>query len=270
MGGSRGLRLVCGNLALLLLASLFFATALLYAVAGFGGGSTYTALLVLAGTDYRAVPVISLLCNILVVSVGTWRFARDGHLDLRRSWPLFAASVPAAWLGGRLAVGETLFVGLLAATLLIAGSLMLVQPHWQQEAEPSPGPQWAEPIAGGALGFLAGVVGIGGGIFLAPLLYMRRWASPKTIAATAAAFILVNSIAGLIGQASKGLGDAAHAIGDDWLLFPAVLAGGFLGSRLGSGKLDPKWLRIVTALLILYVGARLALRFRAAVHGGAA
>ena len=86
------------------LALAFFATALLYAIAGFGGGSTYTALLALAGTGYRAVPILSLACNILVVSVGTWKFARAGHLDWRRVWPLFVTSVPAAWIGGRLMI----------------------------------------------------------------------------------------------------------------------------------------------------------------------
>ncbi|WP_309661299.1 sulfite exporter TauE/SafE family protein [Sphingomonas sp.] len=253
-----------------LLAGLFFLTALLYAVAGFGGASTYTALLVLVGSDYRAIPVISLLCNILVVSVGTWRFARAGHLDVKRSWPLFVTSVPAAWLGGRLVIGETLFVGLLAAALLIAGLLMLWQPYWEHASQsPRTGASWVEPVAGGVLGFVAGVVGIGGGIFLAPLLYLLRWASPKAIAATCAAFILVNSISGLVGQASKGLAVAGAVIGDHLWLFPAVIVGGLIGSAVGSGRLDPKLLRIVTALLILYVGVRLALRWWGAIHGGA-
>ena len=247
------------------LAIAFFLTALLYAAAGFGGGSTYTALLVLADTDYRAVPVISLLCNILVVSVGTWRFARAGHLDWHRSWPLFLLSVPAAWLGGRLHVGETLFVGLLAVSLFVAGLLMLWQPHWQREAAAPRRARWVEPLAGGVLGFLAGVVGIGGGIFLAPLLYLLRWGAPRAIAATCAVFILVNSIAGLAGQASKGLGAAGAVMADHVLLFPAVAVGGFIGSSLGAKTIDPKWVRVLTALLILYVAVRLGLRFAEAV-----
>lgn len=243
----------------------FFVTALLYAAAGFGGGSTYTALLVLADTDVRAVPVISLMCNILVVTVGTWRFARAGHLDWQRSWPLFVLSVPAAWLGGRLMIGETLFVGLLALSLLVAGLLMLWQPYWQRETAAPPRARWIEPAAGGVLGFLAGVVGIGGGIFLAPLLYMLRWGAPRAIAATCAAFILVNSISGLAGQASKGLGAAGAVMADHALLFPAVLVGGFVGSSVGANRIDPKWVRVLTALLILYVAVRLGLRFRDAV-----
>ena len=245
---------------MIILAALFFATALLYSAAGFGGGSTYTALLVLAAVDYRAVPIVSLACNIIVVTVGTWRFARGGHLDWRRAWPLFVTSVPAAWLGGRLVIGEVLFVGLLGAALLVAGLLMLWQPAWQREAAPASTRRWIEPVAGAGLGFAAGVVGIGGGIFLAPLLYMLRWAPPKRIAATCAAFILVNSLAGLAGQASKGLGAAGAVIGEHVLLFPAVAAGGMIGAWLGSDRLDPKWVRILTAWLILYVAARLLLR----------
>lgn len=241
------------------LALAFFVTALLYAIAGFGGGSTYTALLVLAGTDYRAVPILSLACNILVVSAGTWKFARAGHLDWRRVWPLFVTSVPAAWLGGRLTVDQELFVALLAGSLLVAGLTMLWQPYWKREIEPASGPRWIEPVAGAGLGFLAGMVGIGGGIFLAPLLYLLRWDSPRRIAATCAAFILVNSISGLAGQASKGLGTAAAVIGDHGLLFPAVLVGGLLGASIGSRRIEPKWVRIVTAVLILYVAVRLGL-----------
>ena len=241
------------------LALAFFATALLYAIAGFGGGSTYTALLVLSGTDYRAVPILSLACNIIVVSVGSWKFARAGHLDWKRVWPLFVTSVPAAWLGGRLVVEREIFIGLLAGSLLVAGLTMLWQPYWKRELEPAPGPRWIEPVAGAGLGFLAGVVGIGGGIFLAPLLYLLRWGSPRRIAATCAAFILVNSIAGLAGQASKGLGAATAVLGDHGLLFPAVLLGGLLGAGLGARRIEPQWVRIVTALLILYVAGRLGI-----------
>jgi uncharacterized membrane protein YfcA len=250
------------------LAALFFVTALLYGAAGFGGGSTYNALLVLAGTDYRAVPVIALACNILVVSVGSWRFARSGHVDWRRIWPLFVFSIPCAWLGGRLVIAELVFVGLLAAALLVAGLLMLWQPLWEKAAPAPIRARWLEPVAGGALGFLAGMVGIGGGIFLAPLLYMLRWGPPRAIAGTSAVFILVNSLSGLAGQLAKGSGGAGgQALATYWPLFPAVLAGGLIGSTLGSGRLDPKYVRILTALLILYVAARLAMRFYGGTMG---
>ena len=253
------------------LAALFFLTALLYGAAGFGGGSTYNALLVLAGTDYRAVPVVALACNVLVVSAGSWRFARAGHVDWGRIWPLFVLSIPSAWLGGRLPVAETVFVGLLAGSLLAAGLLMLWQPLWEKEAPARLRSRWLEPVAGGALGFLAGMVGIGGGIFLAPLLYMLRWGPPKAIAGTCAVFILANSLSGLAGQLVKGSGGAAGgALAVYWPLFPAVLAGGLIGSTLGSGRLDPKYVRILTAFLILYVAVRLAIRFYGRTMGASA
>lgn len=241
------------------LAAAFLATALIYAIAGFGGGSSYTALLVLAGTDFRAVPILSLACNIIVVCAGTWRFARAGHFDWRRAWPLFVTSVPAAWIGGRLMVERELFIGLLAGSLLVAGLVMLWEPRWKRDIAPAASPRWVEPVAGGGLGLLAGVVGIGGGIFLAPVLYLLRWDAPRRIAATCAAFILVNSIAGLAGQASKGVGAAGAVLGDHALLFPAVLVGGLVGAGLGARKIEPKWVRVVTALLILYVAGRLGL-----------
>jgi uncharacterized membrane protein YfcA len=250
------------------LALLFLVTAMVYAAVGFGGGSTYAALLVLAGADYRTVPVVALACNVIVVSVGSWRFARAGHVAWRRIWPLFVLSIPFAWLGGRIVVAETVFVGLLAASLLAAGLLMLWQPSWERRPRAAPRGRWLEPVAGGALGFLAGLVGIGGGIFLAPLLYMLRWGPPKAIAGTSAVFILANSLAGLAGQLAKGSGGAGGAaLAAHWPLYPAVLLGGLVGSTLGSGRLDPKYVRILTALLILYVAARLGIRFYGEIVG---
>ncbi|MDP9412600.1 MAG: sulfite exporter TauE/SafE family protein [Pseudomonadota bacterium] len=248
----------------------FFGTALLYAAVGFGGGSTYNALLVLAGTDYRAIPSIALVCNMLVVSVGSWRFAAAGHVQWRRIWPLFTLSVPMAWLGGRIVIAEITFVGLLALALFTAGATMLWQREPAQAAEPTPGATWAEPLIGGALGFLAGLVGIGGGIFLAPILHLLRWGGAKAIAGTCAVFILVNSVAGLAGQLAKADAfDRIDALGAHWLLFPAVLAGGAIGSSLGSGRLRASHVRIATALLVLYVAARLGLRFHNLQSGSA-
>jgi uncharacterized membrane protein YfcA len=255
---------------MLALAPLFFVTALLYAAVGFGGGSTYSALLVLAGSDYRAVPVVSLGCNILVVSVGSWRFARSGHVDWRRIWPLLALSVPLAWVGGRLAVAEPVFVGLLALSLFAAGLLVLWPPRWQRDGPPRLESRWVHAVAGGALGFLAGLVGIGGGIFLAPLLYLLRWGTPRAIAGTSAVFILANSISGLAGQLVKDQAAAGAFLAAHWPLFPAVLTGGLIGSTFGSSRLDPKYVRILTALLILYVAVRLGIRFYGETLGAGA
>lgn len=245
------------------LAALFFGTALLYSSVGFGGGSTYTALLVLNGVDYRAIPAVSLVCNILVVSAGSWRFARSGHVDWARIWPLLLLSVPMAWLGGTIALDERAFVGILSLALLAAGIAMLFQPELAPSAATAGHrATWLEPLIGGGLGFLAGLVGIGGGIFLAPILHLLRWGGAKAIAGTCAVFILVNSIAGLAGQLGKADGvDRIDLLASHWLLFPAVVVGGLIGSGLGSGRLRPVHLRVATALLVLYVAARLGLRF---------
>lgn len=249
---------------MLALSFSFFVTAILYASVGFGGGSTYNALLVLAEVDYRILPSIALLCNLIVVSGGVWRFFRAGYVDLRRMVPWIITSVPAAWIGGSLNISEELFVGLLGFSLLAAAVRMLWPKKREQSAVKSIINQYRflAPVIGIVLGLLAGLVGIGGGIFLAPILYLMRWDSEKKIAATCSVFILVNSVAGLIGQVMK-LSDMEQlgSISMYWLLFPAVLVGGQIGSTMGAKYLNPKILSLMTASLILYVSARLLWRW---------
>lgn len=244
------------------LALAFFITALLYSSVGFGGGSTYNALLVLGVADLSTVPIIALSCNILVVVIGSWRFVRQGHVEWRRFAPLAVLSVPFAWLGGYLSVPTWLFVALLALALAVSGLLLLWQPLWRREANDGKISRPLDMVSGATLGLLAGITGIGGGIYLSPLLYLRRWATAKTIAGTCALFILVNSISGLIGQAMKSGGATTEqTLAAHWPLFPAVALGGLVGSNLGSTKLKDSHLRALTGLLILYVAMRLGLRF---------
>jgi uncharacterized membrane protein YfcA len=246
------------------LAVAFFITALLYSSVGFGGGSTYNALLALSLADISTVPVVALACNILVVAIGSWRFVCGGHVEWQRFWPLAILSVPAALVGGLLPVPAWLFVGLLALALALSGLLMLWQPLWRRKSNrPAQGSgRTADLASGAALGLLAGITGIGGGIYLSPLLHLRRWASSKTIAGTCAAFILVNSIGGLAGQLLKsGSRATLDVILASWPLFPAVVLGGLVGSTLGSLKLNNDILRILTAFLVLYVAVRLGVRF---------
>lgn len=244
-----------------LLAPLFLFTALVYAAAGFGGGSTYTALLALWELDAAAIPIVSLACNLCVVSIGAWRFARAGHVDWRRIWPLFAASIPMAFVGGILPVPQVVFIGSLSLSLFVAGALLLWQPKARAGLAAKSYPRWLEPIVGGLLGLLAGIVGIGGGIYLAPVLHLLRWGSAHAIAGTSAVFILANSLSGLSGQLAKSSSEFGEVLGGNWLLFPAVLLGGAVGSLLGARKFDPHWLRVLTGLLILFVAGQLAVRF---------
>jgi uncharacterized membrane protein YfcA len=240
----------------------FLVTAALYASVGFGGGSTYSALLVVAGTDYRLIPVISLLCNLAVVSGGSLTFRKRGWLDSRLAFPLAATSVPFAWLGGATPIGRDSFLAILGGMLVAAG-LLLLRPEAPETPSPEatyrPRPLLA-PLLGAGFGYAAGLVGIGGGIFLAPALHLSRMAPARTIAATTSVFILLNSLAGLAGQAYKlrGTGLPGEAV-PYLMLLPAVLIGGRIGSLAGASVLPATLLRRVTGLLIVLVGGRLLL-----------
>ena len=253
----------------IVLTAAFFITAILYASVGFGGGSTYNALLVLSGADYRLVPAIALVCNVIVVTGGVWRFSRTGDLSARRLAPFLMTSVPAAWIGGRLAISETTFVGLLGAALLISGVHLALQrgtPQSDPASQPRRVPAVLAAGIGGAIGILSGLVGIGGGIFLAPVLYFLRWGSAKQIAAACSLFILVNSLSGLLGQAIKLQDLALISLAlPYWPLPLAVLIGGQIGSWLASYHIKPDIIRIMTAILILYVSAQLLMRWSAMI-----
>jgi uncharacterized membrane protein YfcA len=249
---------------LLLLTVLFFIVAVAYSAVGFGGGSSYNALLILSGMDYRLVPAIALSCNILVVSGGVYHHLRAKTLSLDQLLPFVLLSVPMAWLGGRLAVSEQVFVGLLGFSLLVAAVQMLVKPKTAAVKHDLGGTQYwlLSTSLGGGIGLLAGITGIGGGIFLAPLIYLLRLAPARTVAGISSGFILVNSIAGLAGQVMKT--GSYSPVGDllgTWPLFVAVIIGGQIGSRLGAYRLSEAWIKRLTALLILYVSLRLIWRW---------
>jgi uncharacterized protein len=245
---------------MLALAAAFFLTALLYASVGFGGGSTYTALLTLGEVDYKILPAISLICNVIVVSGGAVRYIRAGQVDRPRVVPLVLVSAPLAWLGGLTPIRQETFTLILALALLAAGLLLMFQRERTGE-EGKPTRTKASPfdyLAGAGTGYLAGLVGIGGGIFLAPILHLTKWGQPRAIAATACLFILINSLAGLGGQFMKlGTSGAAVAITPYWPLAIAVLIGGQIGSFASLKLLSQTMVRRATALLILYVAGQL-------------
>jgi uncharacterized membrane protein YfcA len=249
---------------LLILAVLFFLVAVAYSSVGFGGGSTYNALLILSGMDYRLVPAIALSCNILVVSGGVYHYWRAGFLSLRQLLPFIVISVPMAWLGGSLVVSEQVFIGLLGISLLLAAAQMLLTPNSAIEgANVGSRRYWLTAgSVGGFIGLLAGITGVGGGVFLAPIIYFLKLAPARTVAGITSGFILVNSLAGLAGQMMKA-GDYSPMDGwlDAWPLFIAVVIGGQIGSRLGVYKLPETWIKRLTALLILYVAGRLIWRW---------
>jgi uncharacterized membrane protein YfcA len=223
---------------------------------GFGGGSTYIALLALAGVSAHLVPVVAPLCNIVVVTGGTIRFARAGLVPWRRVLPLVIVSAPLAYLGGLTPIKQATFIAILGVSLFVAGLLLLFQ-RTRATENLRQTTTATDAALGGAVGYLSGLVGIGGGIFLSPLQHLMRWANPRQIAATASVFILVNSIAGLAGQLTKlgtsGLTSLVHF----WPLLLAVLVGGQIGSHAGIRLFSEPAVRRATGVLILYVSGQL-------------
>lgn len=237
---------------------MFFITACLYASAGFGGGSTYAALLILSGADFRIIPILALACNIIVVTGGVWRFHKAGSLYIKAVLPFLITSVPSAWFAGRISLSETLFMALLGLVLLLAGLRMLAQRSVLTNNDIRPMSKWVAALIGTVLGGTAGLVGIGGGIFLAPLLYTLRWAEPKKIASTCSLFILVNSLAGLTGQISKIEISETISLAQPYTpLILAVFIGGQIGSWMGATRLPNIWIKRLTSYLILLVSLRL-------------
>lgn len=242
-----------------MLAVAFLVAALLYASVGFGGGSTYTALLALGEVDYRLLPLVSLSCNIVVVAGSTIRFARARVTPWRDAVLVTAAAAPAAFLGGLTPIDETTFLGILGACLVLTGVSLLIPLREESAAAPA---RWtrAMPLVAMPLGYLAGLVGIGGGIFLAPVLHLARWHGARAIAATASLFILVNSLSGLGGQVLKGgAGRLGAAVDFGLPLLVAVAVGGQIGSLLALKYLPQRWIRLGTAALTAWVGMRLLL-----------
>lgn len=242
-----------------LLIAGFFVTALLYASVGFGGGSTYAALLALSGLDYRLLPVLALACNIVVVAGNTVRFGRAGILPWRGAAVLTALAAPAALLGGLTPITREAFLLMLGVSLMLTGLFMLLPINRSSDPKPTRAARLM-PFAAAPLGYLAGLVGIGGGIFLAPLLHLTRWRDARAIAATASLFILVNSIFGLVGQVLKnGTGTLSVAVENGLPLLIAVAVGGQIGSLMAVRFLPQAIIRWLTAALVMWVGGRLLL-----------
>lgn len=234
---------------ILILTISFFLIAVVYSSVGFGGGSSYLALMAVMGVSQATMRPSALLCNIVVVIGGTYIFGKAGHLDLRKSWPFIVASVPFAFLGGKLKLSDDNFFLLLGSTLVLASLALWIQPGESKKRLSNNLP--LNVVVSSGVGFLSGVVSIGGGIFLSPILHLSKWDTAQKISAVASVFILANSIGGLAGQFSSGAGI-------DWgFILPlliAVLVGGQIGSRLGANRFNPLYIRRITAVLILVAG----------------
>ena len=243
---------------MIILSILFFVTAILYASVGFGGGSTYLALLLISGVPYFIFPVIALSCNIIVVSGNCFNYIRAGNLNLRLLIPYLIGSIPLAFIGGSLPIEKWLFEILLFLVLTIAGILLLLnfRSYDDKEERYRKVPIIISILIGGILGFISGVVGIGGGIFLSPILFLIKAGRPKHIVTTASLFILINSLLGIIGQLTKNV--VLIEISNYWFLLLTVLVGGQLGNFLNLKILPTRILALLTAGLVLFVAIRMA------------
>lgn len=237
----------------------FFLVALIYSTVGFGGGTSYIAILAISSIQYTLIPKISLLCNILVTAGGTWQYNRRGHLRKKLFLPFVLSSVPMSFFGGSFKISENLFYFLLITALMVSGLRIFFIPD--NEKSESKTPSFIQSLLiGGFIGLLAGMTGIGGGIFLSPLLINMRWARSKEAAAFACLFILLNSMAGLSGQFYKesSLPDLMTYIP----IFAAVIVGGQLGSRVGTHPLVSfNTIQKATAILTLFISLRLLIKF---------
>jgi len=232
----------------------FFIIALIYSSVGFGGGSSYLAMLALPvfGLAQGEIRPIALMCNLIVVTSGTIIFYRTGNLKWKDVWPYILLSVPLAFLGGRMKLSDRDFFLILAFTLIAASFFLWIQPKVNENEEVNPAKLPVQLLVSGGVGFLSGLVSIGGGIFLSPLLHFFRWNKARVISGIASVYILVNSISGLWGQFSNNIPVL------QWKfilpLLVAVFIGGQIGSRLGAKVFNVVYIKRITAALILVAG----------------
>ena len=235
---------------------IFFFIALFYSSVGFGGGSSYLAILSLVLTDFYEIRSTALILNICVVTIGTMVYIKNGVLKPKLLWPFFVLSIPMAYLGALVKLSQNAFFLLLGSALLLAGIFMLLK-LIQSRLESVEFSNPKKLLLGGSIGLLSGISGIGGGIFLSPILNLLKWADPRIIASLASVFILVNSLAGLVGLNVAGTFHLDYDL--VFKLIIAVVLGGSLGSYLSNKKFNLKILGILTAVLVFYVGLRLIL-----------
>ena len=245
---------------MIILSILFFITAILYSSVGFGGGSTYLALLLIWDIPYFIFPVIALLCNIIVVTGNSFNYIRAGNHNLSLIVPFLIGSVPFAFIGGTLTIKKELFEILLFLVLSVAGLLLLIKNKSYEDKNIIIRKLniLISCSIGSFLGLISGIVGIGGGIFLSPILFLLRADKPKNIVTTASLFILINSIAGIFGQFTKKI--VLNEITIYWPLFFSVLIGGLLGNYLNLKIFSSRLLALITSFLVIFVAIRMGLK----------
>lgn len=245
------------ELVLAALAAGMLVAAFGYASVGHGGASAYLAAMALAGVAPEEMRPIALTLNILVSAIATWKFQRAGHFRWRLFWPFAVVSIPLAYAGGAISLPGHAYKALVGAVLIYAAWQLWRSARAGDEmrAVRAPPIHWAMAI-GAAMGLLSGLTGVGGGIFLSPVLLMLGWAGTKQTSAVAAPFILVNSIAGLAAGFATGTASLGREI---WILAVAVLIGGWMGAEYGSRRFANPVVRRMLAAVLALAGAKMVL-----------
>ena len=235
-----------------LLAVLIFLAALLYSSVGHAGASGYLAAMALFSVAPETMKPAALTLNLLVASIGSWRYIRAGQFSFRLFWPLALASAPLAFIGGSIMPPDQLYKPIVGAVLLYA-AWRFIQPLPDKPLLEQPPPIWLMLVVGAAIGFLSGLTGVGGGIFLSPVLVLFAWAPLRQASGVAALFILLNSASGLAGLASQGI---ALPEGVLWWAGAAV-AGALIGTELGSRRLGIPALRKLLGAVLVIAGVKM-------------
>lgn len=237
-----------------LLVAFAFLIAFIYASVGHGGASGYLALLSFFAFPHRQIASSALCLNVLVAGIAFYLFAKNGHFSWALVWPFTVSSVPAAFLGGMVRVGPDVYSMLLGMVLIYAAWRLFFSLEPAAGAPVHLPPRLPAAVIGFAIGLLSGIVGVGGGIFLSPLLLLLGWCGAKPAAAASAFFILVNSLAGVAGRVSAG-----NFEGNSFLaaLLIAAALGGQAGARLGARNFSPLWLRRILAAVLVLASVKL-------------
>ncbi len=244
---------------MIILSILFFVTAILYSSVGFGGGSTYLALLLIWEIPYYIFPVIALFCNIIVVTGNSINYIRAGNHNFKLLIPFLVGSIPLAFFGGTLKIDKQIFEILLFIILTIAGLLLLINnKSYEKEFIIKKINFLISVLIGSILGLISGLVGIGGGIFLSPILFLLKADKPKNIVTTASLFILINSISGIFGQLTKE--NVLNEFFLYWPLFLSVLIGGLIGNFLNLKIFSNRALALITSILVIFVACRMGFK----------